>query len=422
MIHGAWHTGEPGVFFIDEANHYNPVPHLGAYEATNPCGEQPLLAVRRLQPRLDQRRLLRERRRDGLGRVRDGHPPVDALPRQRHRRQQVSAAGDRRARQADPPHRARRDGLRRRCSSGSASPTTSDEGVEFGRKVMEFVDDEAKKESERLAAERGAFPEWAQSIWGPDATCARDAHGRADPPDAAAAQLQRHHRRADRARSPSSPAARSGLEPLFAVAFMRNQAGVHDARRERGLRRDREARRLVFSDELMERIAEGRAHRLPRGARASGSACSSRRTRSRPSGTSGCRRRSRSTATRPSPRPCNFAHTATRGGRRAIYELAYKLALQGRHGLSRRLARQAGALDRRHREGAKAERENGGARAPRARSADLHGAIAEKDAEIERLKTLLYDAEAENLQRRAEALASRHAPLRRRSGRRRRSA
>jgi ribonucleoside-diphosphate reductase alpha chain len=37
MILGAWRTGEPGCFFIDEANRYNPVPHLGAYEATNPC-------------------------------------------------------------------------------------------------------------------------------------------------------------------------------------------------------------------------------------------------------------------------------------------------------------------------------------------------------------------------------------------------
>src|SRR3712207_2378923 len=37
MIQGAWRTGEPGVFFVDEANRYNPVPHLGQYEATNPC-------------------------------------------------------------------------------------------------------------------------------------------------------------------------------------------------------------------------------------------------------------------------------------------------------------------------------------------------------------------------------------------------
>ncbi|HSM09332.1 MAG TPA: adenosylcobalamin-dependent ribonucleoside-diphosphate reductase, partial [Gemmatimonadota bacterium] len=43
IIQGAWQNGEPGAFFVDEANRYNPVPHLGEYEATNPCGEQPIL-------------------------------------------------------------------------------------------------------------------------------------------------------------------------------------------------------------------------------------------------------------------------------------------------------------------------------------------------------------------------------------------
>ena len=86
-------------------------------------------------------------------------------------------------------------------------PYDSEEGVELGRRIQQFVDDEAKVESERLATERGAFPEWEQSIWGPDATCARGRQGRADPPDAAAPQLQRHHRGAHRHHLASSPAA-----------------------------------------------------------------------------------------------------------------------------------------------------------------------------------------------------------------------
>ena len=43
LVEGAWTTGDPGAIFLDAVNRENPVPHLGPLEATNPCGEQPLL-------------------------------------------------------------------------------------------------------------------------------------------------------------------------------------------------------------------------------------------------------------------------------------------------------------------------------------------------------------------------------------------
>ncbi len=253
IIHGAWKTGEPGVFFIDRANHFNPVPHLGTYEATNPCGEQPLLPydVCNLGS-INLGAFVAGDDLDWAGLRRTVHLSTHFLENV------IDANSYPLPAITDLAQRIRRIGL---GVMGLADVFVrlgiaydSEQAVELGRKIQRFVDHEAKVESERLAGIRGTFPEWERSIWGPDATCARDATGQRIRP------MQKLRNCNVTTVAPTGTISiiagcSSGIEPLFAVAFMRNQAGVLMPDVNEDFVRIAKAEGW-YSDDLMKRIAE----------------------------------------------------------------------------------------------------------------------------------------------------------------------
>jgi ribonucleoside-diphosphate reductase alpha chain len=396
MIVGAWRTGEPGVFFIDEANRYNPVPHLGAYEATNPCGEQPLLPYDvcnlgsvNVGYYVDNGVMnwdafakdihLSTRFLDNIIDVNKYPlPEIDSLSK-RIRRIGLGVMGF-------------ADAL---IKLGIAYDTP--EGVAFGKRVMEFLDVEGKKESERMAKERGAFPEWAQSIFGPDATCARDVNGNR------IREMQMLRNCNVTTVAPTGTISiiagcSSGLEPLFAVAFMRNQAGVMmpDVNEEFVAIAKHEG---WYSDALMATIAKTGTVAHPE-VPVKWQKVFVTANLIAPEWHVKMQAAFQEHCDSAISKTTNFAHTATQDDVRAIYTLAWKSKCKGVT-VYRDGSRDGQVLSTGATEGAKKEREGGAPTAESKREiGELQGQLAEITAENDRLKKVLFDVEAENLQRR----------------------
>jgi ribonucleoside-diphosphate reductase alpha chain len=396
VIHGAWKTGEPGVFFVDEANRYNPVPHLGAYEATNPCGEQPLLPydVCNLGS-INVGLFVRNGDLDWDGLRRAVHLCThfldNVIDANRYPLDEITALAQ----------QIRRIGL---GVMGWADllvrlgiPYDSAEAVDLGRRLMAFIDEEAKVESERLAAQRGVFPAWAESIWGPDETCAR-------LPDGSRVRPMRRLRNCNLTTvAPTGTISiisgcASGIEPLFAVAFMRNQAGVlmpdvnddfvRIARREGW-----------YSDALMQRIAEqGHIHFDEVPARWQRVFVTAHDVT--PEWHIRMQAAFQEYTDSAISKTCNFPNAATEEDVRQIYELAYELRCKGvtvyRDGSREMQVLSTGTTAR------KVQEQNGGEAGQRDREegADLKATIAELEAELARTRKQLHEVESENLQRR----------------------
>ena len=390
IVHGAWKTGEPGVFFIDRANHYNPVPHLGSYEATNPCGEQPLLSYDVCNLGSINVGLFVKGSEVDWERLRTAvHLCTHFLDNVIDANKYPLAEID------DLAKRIRRIGL---GIMGWADLLVrlgisydSEEGVALGRKLMQFVDEESKVASEKLAKERGTFAEWERSIWGPDDTCARNARGERIRP-------MRKLRNCNLTTvAPTGTISiisgcSSGIEPLFAVAFMRNQAGVlmPDVNEDFVAIAKKEG---WYSDDLMNRIAEAghihfdavpkkwqrvfvTAHDVTPEWHIQMQAAFQEFTDSAISKT------------------CNFANEATEEYVEQIYRYAYQLGCKGvtvyRDGARENQVLSTGSTAKKVVEAGKDA------------LAEALGRIAELETEVHLTKERLHDVEAENLQRRAK--------------------
>ncbi len=404
IIHGAWKTGEPGVFFVDKANHYNPVPQLGEYEATNPCGEQPLLPydVCNLGS-INLGAFVKDDRKVGkdgkVGKEIDWDDLRRVVYLSTHFLENVIDANQYPLPEiTDLAQRIRRIGL---GVMGLADvfvklgvPYDSEEGVALGRKIQQFVDEEAKIESERLAAERGVFPEWERSIWGPDETAARDANGERIRP------MRRLRNCNVTTVAPTGTISiiagcSSGIEPLFAVAFMRNQAGslmpdvnedFIDIAKAEGW----------YSEELMRKIAETGHIDFPE-VPAKWQRVFVTANGIKPEWHIRMQAAFQEYNDSAISKTCNFAHDATEEYVEEIYRLAYRLNCKGvtvyRDGSREMQVLSTGST-------AKKVQEGHGGKERVAATADLHGEIAELRTENERLQRIVHELESENLQRR----------------------
>jgi ribonucleoside-diphosphate reductase alpha chain len=410
IIHGAWKTGEPGVFFVDKANYYNPVPHLGEYEATNPCGEQPLLPydVCNLGS-INLGAFVKQEGKSGKAEI-DWDHLRRVIHLSTHFLENVIDANQYPLQEiTDLAQRIRRIGL---GVMGLADVFVklgiaydSEEGVALGRKIQKFVDDEGKVESERLAAERGVFPEWERSIWGPDETAARDANGERIRP------MRRLRNCNVTTVAPTGTISiiagcSSGIEPLFAVAFMRNQAGVlmPDVNEDFVAIARAEG---WYSEELMRKIAETGHINFPevpeKWQRVFVTA-----NAIKPEWHIRMQAAFQEYNDSAISKTCNFAHDASEEYVEEIYRLAYRLNCKGvtvyRDGSREMQVLSSGSTARKVVEGHGSKEGKDGKDGKAGRqsnpTADLHGELAELRAENERLQRIVHELESENLQRR----------------------
>jgi ribonucleoside-diphosphate reductase alpha chain len=206
IARSAWASGDPGVVFIDEIDRHNPTPQVGRMESTNPCGEQPLLPYESCNlGSVNLARMVENGKIDWeklKTTVRNGVHFLD----------NVVEANNYPLKETDRITRANRKiGL---GVMGFADmliklgiPYDSEQALQTGEKIMKFIEEEGHKRSIELGEERGSFANFKGSIWENKYPAMRNATVTTIAPTGTISIIA---------------GCSSGIEPIFAISFIRN--------------------------------------------------------------------------------------------------------------------------------------------------------------------------------------------------------
>jgi len=257
IVRAAWRTGDPGMVFIDRINASpaNPTPEMGQVEATNPCGEQPLLPNEACN--LGSLNVSKFARRSEAGEC-----SVDWDEMERVVRLAVRFLDDVIEMNPYPlPEIDQTVKANRRIGLGimgwadllfiMGMPYDSQDAIDLADRLMSFVKEKSHDQCAKLAEERGPFPNWSRSIY-KDVRPMRNSTVTTIAPTGTISMIA---------------GCSSGIEPIFALAF---QHRVKQPDGERVLTFVNETFESIarekgfFSTALMEEIAKrGTLHDIP---------------------------------------------------------------------------------------------------------------------------------------------------------------
>ncbi|HDP70632.1 MAG TPA: vitamin B12-dependent ribonucleotide reductase [Actinobacteria bacterium] len=240
----AWKTGDPGIIFIDEINRHNQTPKLGEIESTNPCGEQTLLPYESCNlgsinlskmvtgGEIDWKKLKDIARKaiHFLDNVIDANkfplPEIEKITKG-NRKIGLGVMGF-----AD-------------MLIQLGIPYSSKKALGVAEKVMAFISKESRKKSVDLGRERGSFPNFKDSVW--------DKYGYKAMRNATTTTI------APTGTISIIAGTSSGIEPLFAVSFVRNVMEGVKMFESNPFFEDTARKRGFYSKELMGKISRSGA-------------------------------------------------------------------------------------------------------------------------------------------------------------------